>query len=52
MGKEKIIQIVNCKQQLAELDRYYWFENMPEHEYLMRFDAIKERLTRLEKKDD
>ena len=52
MNKEKIIRIINCKQQLAELDRYYWFEHMPEHEYLMRFDAIKERLKRLEQNDD
>ena len=52
MTKEKIIRIIKCKQQLAELDRHYWFEHMPDHEYLMRFDAIKERLTRLEKKDD
>ena len=52
MNKEKIIRIINCKQQLAELDRYYWFEHMPEHEYLMRFDAIKERLNKLEQEDD
>ena len=52
MGKEKIIQIVNCKQQLAELDRYYWFEDMPEEEYIERFDEIKERLNKLEEEDD
>ena len=52
MNKDKTIQIVNCKQQLAELDRYFWFENMPEHEYIMRIDAIKERLNKLEQKDD
>ena len=52
MNKEKIIRIVNCKQQLAELDRYYWFEHMPEHEYIMRFDAIKGRLNKLEQEDD
>tara|TARA_Y100001970_G_C14119023_1_gene795244 strand:+ start:250 stop:408 length:159 start_codon:yes stop_codon:yes gene_type:complete len=52
MKKETIMLIVNYKQQLAELDRYYWFEDMPEHEYLMRFEAIKERLNKLEQKDD
>jgi len=52
MNKEKIIRIVNCKQQLAELDRYYWFEDMPEQEYIERFDAIKERLNSLEREDD
>ena len=52
MSQENMLKIVNCKQQLAELDRHYWFENMPEHEYLMRFDAIKERLNKLEQKDD
>ena len=52
MSQENMLKIVNCKQRLAELDRYYWFENMPEHEYLMRFDAIKERLNKLEQKDD
>ncbi len=52
MNKDKTIRIINYKQQLAELDRYYWFEHMPEHEYIMRFDAIKERLNRLEQEDD
>ena len=52
MNKEQIIRIINYKQQLAELDRYYWFENMPEHEYIMRFDAIEERLKKLEQEDD
>ena len=52
MNKDKIVRIVNCKQQLAELDRYFWFENMPEEEYIERFDEIKERLNRLEEEDD
>ena len=52
MNKDKTIQIVNCKQQLAELDRYFWFENMPEQEYIERFDEIKERLNKLEEEDD
>jgi len=52
MNKEKIIRIVNCKKQLAELDRYYWFEDMPEQEYIEMFDAIKERLNSLEREDD
>ena len=52
MKKDKTIRIINCKQQLAELDRYFWFENMPEEEYIERFDEIKERLNRLEEEDD
>ena len=52
MNKDKTMRIVNCKQQLAELDRYFWFENMPEEEYIERFDEIKERLNKLEEEDD
>jgi len=52
MNKDKTIRIINCKQQLAELDRYFWFENMPEEEYIERFDEIKERLNKLEEEDD
>jgi len=52
MNKDKTIRIINCKRQLAELDRYYWFEHMPEDEYIERFDAIKEHLNRLEREDD
>ena len=52
MNKDKTMRIVNCKQQLAELDRYYWFEDMPEQEYIERFDAIKDRLHKLEREDD
>ena len=52
MNQDKTIRIINCKQQLAELDRYFWFENMPEEEYIERFDEIKERLNRLEEEDD
>jgi len=52
MNKEKIIRIVNCLQQLAELDKYYWFEHMPEHEYLTQLNAIENRLNKLEQGDD
>ena len=52
MNKDRNVRIINCKQQLAELDRYFWFENMPEQEYIERFDEIKERLKRLEEEDD
>ena len=52
MNQDKTIRIINCKQQLAELDRYYWFEDMPEQEYIERFDAIKDRLHELEREDD
>ncbi len=52
MNKIKNIQIINCKQQLAELDKYYWFEHMPEQEYIEMFDAIKNRLYELEREND
>jgi chromosome condensin MukBEF ATPase and DNA-binding subunit MukB len=52
MNQDKTIRIINCKQQLAELDRYFWFEDMPEEEYIERFDEIKERLNKLEEEDD
>ena len=52
MNKEKIILIANYKQQLAELDTQYWFEHMPEQEYIDRFDALKNRLHELEREDD
>ena len=52
MNKDKTIRIINCKQQLAELARYYWFEDMPEQEYIERFDAINNRLHELEQEDD
>ena len=49
---EKTKLISNYKHQLAELDKQYWFEQMPEQEYIERFDEIKERLNRLEEEDD
>ena len=52
MNKDKTMRIINCKRQLAELDRYYWFEDMPEQEYIERFDAIKDRLHKLELEND
>tara|TARA_Y100001963_G_scaffold96315_1_gene132602 strand:- start:2762 stop:2980 length:219 start_codon:yes stop_codon:yes gene_type:complete len=52
INKKRNIRIINCKQQLAELDRYYWFEDMPEQEYIERFDEIQKRLNSLEKEDD
>jgi len=52
INKKRNIRIINCKQQLAELDRYYWFEDMPEQEYIERFDEIQKRLNSLEQEDD
>ena len=50
--EEKMILITNYKKQLAELDTQYWFEHMPETEYIDRFDAISSRLHELERGDD
>ena len=52
INNKRNIRIINCKQQLAELDRYYWFEDMPEQEYIERFDEIQKRLNSLEQEDD
>ena len=52
MNKDRNVRIINCKQQLAELDRYFWFEDMPEEEYIERLDEIKGRLDKLEQEDD
>ena len=50
--QENIMQIANYKQQLAELETQFWFHKLPTKEYIVRFDAIKNRINELEQLDD
>ena len=50
--QKNMLQIVNYKQQLAELETKFWFHNLPTKEYIVRFDAIKKRINELEQLDD
>ena len=50
--QENIMQIANYKQQLAELETQFWFNDLPTKEYMVRFDAIKKRINELEQEDD
>ena len=47
-----MLQIANYKQQLAELETQFWFNDLPTKEYMVRFDAIKKRINELEQLDD
>ena len=44
------MQIANYKQQLAELETQFWFNDLPTKEYMVRFDGIKKRIHELENK--
>ena len=46
--QKNIMLIANYKQQLAELETKFWFNNLPTKEYMVRFDAIKKRIHELE----
>ena len=48
--QQNIMQIANYKQQLAELETQFWFNDLPTKEYMVRFDAIKKRIHELENK--
>ena len=50
--QQNIMQIANYKQQLAELETKFWFNDLPTKEYMVRFDAIKKRINELEQEDD
>ena len=50
--QKNIMQIANYKQQLAELETQFWFNDLPTKEYMVRFDAIKKRINELEQLDD
>ena len=40
--------IENYQQQLAELQKKFWFENLDMKEYCVRYDAINKRINELE----
>ena len=46
MDTEKLIK--NYQHQLAELDRQYWFENLPLKEFIVKSDGIIKRMNELE----
>ena len=48
--QKDILQIANYRQQLAELETQFWFNDLPTKEYMVRFDAIKKRIHELENK--
>ena len=48
--QKDILQIANYRQQLAELETQFWFNDLPAKEYLVRFDGIKKRIHELENK--
>ena len=50
--QKNIMQIANYKQQLAELETQFWFNDLPTKEYMVRFDAIKKRINELEQEND
>ena len=48
--QKNVLQIANYKQQLAELETQFWFNDLPTKEYMVRFDGIKKRIHELENK--
>ena len=52
MKPQTIVQIAAYQNQLAHLEKDYWFERLPIQEYIVRHDAIKKRINELEKEDD
>ena len=40
--------IENYQQQLAELQKKFWFDNLDMKEYCVRYDAINKRISELE----
>ena len=48
--QKDIMQIANYRQQLAELETQFWFNDLKAQDYMVRFDAIKKRIHELENK--
>jgi len=46
MDTKKLIE--NYQHQLAELDRQYWFEDLPLKEFIVKSDGIIKRMNELE----
>ena len=49
MDKTKLIE--NYQHQLAELDRQYWFEDLPLKEFIVKSDGIIKRMNELENEE-
>ena len=49
MNNKDLIQ--NYQHQLAELDRQYWFENLPLKEFIVKSDGIIKRMNELENEE-
>jgi len=49
MDTEKLIE--NYQHQLAELDRQYWFEDLPLKEFIVKSDGIIKRMNELENEE-
>ena len=48
--QKDILQIANYRQQLAALEPQFWFKGLKAKDYMVRFDAIKNRIDELENK--
>jgi len=49
MDTKKLIE--NYQHQLAELDRQYWFEDLPLKEFIVKSDGIIKRMNELENEE-
>jgi hypothetical protein len=48
MKQETLLKIANYKQQLAQLDKQWWFEGLEDKFYAINYDRIHEEIRRLE----
>ena len=46
--QEALLKIANYKQQLAQLDKQWWFEGLDDKFYVINYDRIHEEIRRLE----
>ncbi len=52
MSQENMLKLANYKQQLAELETQYWFNDLPNMEYIVRHDILKKNIDELEELND
>ena len=48
MKESRVLQIANYKQQLAELETQFWFNDLNKKFYKINYDRITEEIRRLE----
>ena len=46
--QEALLKIANYKQQLAQLDKQWWFEGLEDKFYAINYDRIHQEIKRLE----